>query len=92
LRCFVLAGSENDIRCQVTRRKVSARTRGDIGRDCRDAFLASPKPAPTSRSRSGITSETVSPSQAPRLFRLCRKSSSPELAHPDATTLAPLTP
>jgi hypothetical protein len=32
-------GSENDIRCQVTRRKVSAGTRGDAGRDCRDAFL-----------------------------------------------------
>ena len=30
-------GSENDIRCQVTRRKVSAGTRSDIGRDCRDA-------------------------------------------------------
>jgi hypothetical protein len=32
-------GSENDIRCQVTKRKVSAGTRSDIGRDCRDAFL-----------------------------------------------------
>ena len=32
-------GSENDIRCQVTRRKVSAGTRSEIGRDCRDAFL-----------------------------------------------------
>jgi hypothetical protein len=33
-------GSENDIRCQVTRRRVSAGTRSDIGRDCRDAFLS----------------------------------------------------
>jgi hypothetical protein len=33
-------GSENDIRCQVVRRKVSAGTRSDIGRDCRDAFLS----------------------------------------------------
>jgi hypothetical protein len=33
-------GSENDIRCQVTRRKVSAGTRSDTGRDCRDAFLS----------------------------------------------------
>lgn len=33
-------GSENDIRCYVTRRKVSAGTRSDRGRDCRDAFLA----------------------------------------------------
>jgi len=33
-------GSENDIRCYVTRRKVSAGTRSDIGRDCPDAFLS----------------------------------------------------
>ena len=32
-------GSENDIRCQVTKRKISGGTRSDIGRDCRDAFL-----------------------------------------------------
>jgi len=32
-------GSENDIRCQVTRRKVSSGTRSDTGRDCRDTFL-----------------------------------------------------
>ena len=32
-------GSENDIRCYVTRRKVSAGTRSSDGRDCRDAFL-----------------------------------------------------
>jgi hypothetical protein len=32
-------GSENDIRCQVTRRKVSGGTRSDDGRDCRDTFL-----------------------------------------------------
>lgn len=32
-------GSENDIRCHVTKRKVSGGTRSDIGRDCRDAFL-----------------------------------------------------
>ena len=31
--------SENDIRCQVIRRKISAGTRSDIGRDCRDALL-----------------------------------------------------
>jgi len=33
-------GSENDIRCYVTRRKVSVGTRSEIGRDCRDAFLS----------------------------------------------------
>jgi hypothetical protein len=32
-------GSENDIRSQVTRRKISGGTRSDRGRDCRDAFL-----------------------------------------------------
>jgi hypothetical protein len=32
-------GSENDIRCQVTRRKISGGTRSDEGRDVRDAFL-----------------------------------------------------
>ena len=32
-------GSENDIRCVVTKRKVSGGTRSDVGRDCRDAFL-----------------------------------------------------
>lgn len=32
-------GSENDIRSHVTRRKVSAGTRSDLGRDCRDSFL-----------------------------------------------------
>ena len=32
-------GSENDIRCQVTKRHVSGGTRSDTGRDCRDTFL-----------------------------------------------------
>src|SRR3954464_10230817 len=32
-------GSENDIRAQVTRRKISGGTRSDTGRNCRDAFL-----------------------------------------------------
>jgi hypothetical protein len=32
-------GSENDIRCHVTKRKISGGTRSDHGRDCRDAFL-----------------------------------------------------
>jgi hypothetical protein len=33
-------GTENDIRCQVTRRKLSGGTRSDLGRACRDAFLS----------------------------------------------------
>jgi hypothetical protein len=32
-------GSENDIRCQVTKRAVSGGTCSGAGRDCRDAFL-----------------------------------------------------
>ncbi len=32
-------GSENDIRCQVTKRHVSGGTKTEVGRDCRDAFL-----------------------------------------------------
>jgi hypothetical protein len=32
-------GSENDIRCQVTKRHISGGTHSDLGRDCRDAFL-----------------------------------------------------
>jgi len=32
-------GSENDIRCQVTKRKICGGTRSEAGRDCRDAFL-----------------------------------------------------
>jgi len=32
-------GSENDVRCQVTRRKVSGGTRSDVGRDCRGKHM-----------------------------------------------------
>ncbi|MCP4645176.1 MAG: transposase [bacterium] len=31
-------GTENDVRAQVTRRKVSGTTRSEAGRDCRDTF------------------------------------------------------
>jgi hypothetical protein len=44
-------GSENDIRCQVTKRKISGGTRSDRGRDCRDAFLGLAKTC----SKLGIT-------------------------------------
>ena len=33
-------GSENDIRRHVTKRAISGGTRNDVGRDCRDTFLA----------------------------------------------------
>jgi hypothetical protein len=32
-------GSERDLRCHVTKRKISGGTHSDAGRDCRDAFL-----------------------------------------------------
>src|SRR6201998_650867 len=32
-------GSAHELRCQVTKRKISGGTRADVGRDCRDAFL-----------------------------------------------------
>ena len=31
-------GSENDIRCHVTKRQISGGTQSNIGRDCCDAF------------------------------------------------------
>jgi hypothetical protein len=36
-------GSENDVRCQVEKRKISGGTRSEAGRDCRDAFLGNLK-------------------------------------------------
>jgi hypothetical protein len=36
-------GSENDVRCQVVKRKISGGTRSEAGRDCRDAFLGNLK-------------------------------------------------
>jgi hypothetical protein len=33
-------GSENDIRCQVVRRKISGGSRSDVGHDCRDGLLS----------------------------------------------------
>jgi hypothetical protein len=36
---LLVALERPDIRCQVTRRKISAGTRSDAGRDCRDGFL-----------------------------------------------------
>ena len=44
-------GSENDIRGHVTRRAVSAGTRSDSGRDCRDTFLGLAK----TRAKNGVS-------------------------------------
>jgi hypothetical protein len=72
-------GSENDIRCQVTRRKVSGGTRGDAGRDCRDAFLGLAKTCARQSvafwnylgSRLGVPDQLVAVSPLPDLVR-CR--------------------
>jgi len=65
-------GSENDVRCHVSRLKVSGGTRSDVGRDCRDAFLGLARLAPSSESRSGITSAQDWLSQAARPSHTCR--------------------
>ncbi len=69
-------GSENDIRCQVTKRKVSGGTRSDLGRDCRDTFLGLAKTCAKLGvafwdylgSRLGITGASAVPS-LPELIR-----------------------
>ena len=71
-------GSENDIRCHVTRRKVSGGTRSDAGRDCRDAFLGLAKTCAKNGiavwnylgSRLGVSDQTLIP-PFPHLLR-CR--------------------
>jgi hypothetical protein len=50
-------GWENDIRCYVTRRKVSAGTRSNTGRDCRDAFLGLTKTCDTRHRGPGLSGQ-----------------------------------
>lgn len=52
-------GSENDVRCPVTRRKISPTTRSDQGRDCRDAFLQPDENLHEAASHFGIISATA---------------------------------
>jgi hypothetical protein len=58
-------GSENDVRSQVTRRKVSGGTRSDAGRDPATGSSAWQKPALNCEFRSGIILERVWLSQVP---------------------------
>jgi len=71
-------GSENDIRCQVTRRKISAGTRSDLGRDCRDAFLGLMKTCAKQAIRFwdylGARLEVPQAPAVPRLAELIRQS------------------
>ncbi len=68
-------GSERDIRCHVTKRKVSGGTRSDDGRTCRDAFLGLAKTCAKLGVPSGITSAAGFPSRANRSSRPCQTSS-----------------
>ena len=76
-------GSENDIRCQVTRRKINAGTRSDAGRDCRDAFLGLAKTC----TKLGVAfwdylgSRLEIPGQC--IFRTCQVSSAAAASPPD---------
>jgi hypothetical protein len=69
-------GSENDVRCQVTKRKVSGGTRSDPGRDCRDAFLGLLKTCSKLGLPSGTISAHVSRCQITPMSRRCPNSSS----------------
>ena len=82
-------GSENDIRCQVTKRKVSGGTRSDTGRDCRDAFLGLSKTC----AKLGIAfwdylgSRLAMPNRA--TSRPCRHSSGTDAPPPDSLDFCP---
>lgn len=75
-------GSENDIRSQVTRRKISGGTRSDAGRDCRDAFLGLAKTCAKLRlsfwdylgDRLGIDGSPIIPSLAAVVSSRCREA------------------
>ena len=75
-------GSENDIRSQVTRRKISGGTRSDAGRDCRDAFLGLAKTCAKLRlsfwdylgGRLGIDGSPIIPSLAAVVSSRCREA------------------
>jgi hypothetical protein len=75
-------GSENDIRCQVTRRKVSAGTRSDAGRDCL------PRPGQDLRqARCGVLGLSWQPTQSARAA--CRSAPGGPCPLPRATGLIP---
>jgi Transposase IS66 family len=82
-------GSENDIRCHVTRRKVSGGTRSDVGRDCRDAFLGLAKTCAKLEIAfwDYLGARLAVPGS--RVIPCCPKSSSPEPACPDRHDFCP---
>jgi hypothetical protein len=80
-------GSENDIRCYVTRRKVSAGTRSDNGRDSRDAFLGLSKTC----DKLGITLWDYLGSRLKVARPLRQRADSIRLTSAAARTFAPVT-
>ena len=80
-------GSENDIRCHVTRRKVKAGIRSDIGRDRRDAFLGLAKTCavPEIAFWDYLGDRLAVPASEP--CHPCMKSPSPEFDHPRSPRL-----
>ena len=82
-------GSENNIRCHVTRRKVSGGTRSDVGRDCRDAFLSLAKTCAKLEIAFWDYLGARLAVPAAMSSHRCPKSSSPEPARPDRHDLCP---
>jgi hypothetical protein len=82
-------GSENDIRCDVTKRKVSVGTLSDVGRDCRDAFLGLAKTCAKLEIAfwDYLGARLAVPGS--RVIPCCPKSSSPEPACPDRHDFCP---
>src|SRR3954465_5853031 len=84
-------GSENDIRAQVTRRKVSGGTRSDMGRDCRDVFLGLAKTCAKLGlsfwdylgARLAVPDHRALPSQTRPPFHTCPPSSELASGQPD---------
>ena len=84
-------GSENDIRCQVTKRKISGGTRMSAATAATPSS-ASTRHAPSSASPSGTTSAHASPSQVVRKSPSSPKSSANAPQGPlIAATFAPVT-
>ena len=83
-------GSENDIRCHVTRRKVSGGTRSDVGRDCRDAFLGLAKTCAKLENRVlGLPRRKTGCPEAARPSHTCRNWSPPNPDRPDRREFCP---
>jgi hypothetical protein len=83
-------GSENDIRCQVIRRKVSGEPAAMPAATAATPSSGSPSPAQSSASPSGIISAHASSFPAAPQFRSFPKSSaSAPLSHPDCQDSCP---